>query len=164
VDILERLTEGAEKVAREAEKVFEQSRRKVEGFQTERQMDATARRLGYLEYETHRGRLSDPAKREELLAELGRLEEEQKAREEARAQQQAARDAQEQQQAASGQGKDASGEMAEVRRVQEAAAAAGVAPEPVTGTARPSDLDDSTLDGAEAEERRMYSEEERDGA
>jgi hypothetical protein len=85
VDILDRLTEGAEKVAKEAEKVFEQGKRKVGELQTERQMDVVARRLGYLEYETHRGRVSDPAKRDELLAELARLEEEQKTREEAAA-------------------------------------------------------------------------------
>lgn len=71
---LDRLTGGAEKVAKEAEKVFEQGKTKVEELQLERQMDVAARKLGYLALDEHRGRGADPARRAELLEEIAGLE------------------------------------------------------------------------------------------
>jgi hypothetical protein len=113
VGILDKLTEGAEKIAHEAEKVYEQGKTKVEELQLERQMDVAARKLGYLEYNVYRGLAGDPAKKEELLAELARVDgqiREMKA-------------------ATAASEREAGGEMAEVRRVEDAAAATGMAPQ-----------------------------------
>jgi hypothetical protein len=118
--LLDRLTGGAEKVAREAEKVFEQGKTKVEELQLERQMDTAARKLGYLEFDVHRGKAADPARKEELLKEISELEEQLGQMKQAAAQDE--------------RNAPMSGEMGEVQRVQEAAAAAGVAPNPVTQT------------------------------
>ena len=47
---LDRLSEGAEKVAKQAEKALEQGKTKVEELQLERQMDGLAKKIGYMEY------------------------------------------------------------------------------------------------------------------
>ena len=72
--ILDRLTEGAEKVAKQAEKALEQGKTKVEGLQFERQMDGLAKKLGYLELDAFRGREVDAAARQSYLDELAGLE------------------------------------------------------------------------------------------
>lgn len=72
--LLEELSGGAEKVAKEAEKAFGQVKVKVEQLQVERQMDVVARKLGYMALDEYRGRPADPAERQRLLEELGRLE------------------------------------------------------------------------------------------
>jgi hypothetical protein len=71
---LDRLTEGAEKVAKQAEKALEQGKTKVEELQLERQMDGVAKKLGYLEFDASRGRAADPAVRQSYLDELAALE------------------------------------------------------------------------------------------
>lgn len=73
--LLDKLTQGAERVAREAEKAFEQGRTKIDELQLERQMDLAARKLGYLEFDLFRGRSVDEGARAALLSELARLEE-----------------------------------------------------------------------------------------
>lgn len=72
--ILDRLSEGAEKVAKQAEKALEQGKTKVEGLQFERQMDGLAKKLGYLELDAFRGRQVDAAARQSYLDELVTLE------------------------------------------------------------------------------------------
>ncbi|MHB0980022.1 MAG: hypothetical protein ACYC5Q_08150 [Thermoleophilia bacterium] len=73
--ILDRLTEGAEKVAKQAEKALEQGKTKVEELQLERQMDGVAKKLGFLEFDAFRGREVDAAVRQSYLDELAGLEE-----------------------------------------------------------------------------------------
>lgn len=73
--ILDRLSEGAEKVAKQAEKALEQGKTKVEELQLERQMDGVAKKLGYLEFDASRGRDVDAAVRQSYLDELAGLEE-----------------------------------------------------------------------------------------
>ncbi|MHB1343340.1 MAG: hypothetical protein ACYCX3_03155 [Thermoleophilia bacterium] len=73
--ILDKLTEGAQKVAEQAEKALEQGKTKVEELQLERQMDGVAKKLGYLEFDAYRGRPVDAAVRRSYLDELAGLEE-----------------------------------------------------------------------------------------
>jgi len=73
--ILDKLSEGAQKVAEQAEKALEQGKTKVEELQLERQMDGVARKLGYLEFDASRGRPVDAAVRRSYLDELAGLEE-----------------------------------------------------------------------------------------
>ena len=75
MSLLEQLSEGVEKVAKEVEKVFDQGKDKVDQLQLERQMDTAARKLGYLEFDRSRGRAADDAVRDGLLADLARMEE-----------------------------------------------------------------------------------------
>ena len=72
---LDKITEGAEKVAKQAEKALEQGKTKVEELQLERQMDGLAKKLGYLEYDGFRGREVDAAVRQSYLDEMVGLEE-----------------------------------------------------------------------------------------
>ena len=72
--LLEQLSEGVEKVAKEVEKVFDQGKHKVDQLQLERQMDTAARKLGYLEFDRSRGRAADDEVRAGLLADLARME------------------------------------------------------------------------------------------
>jgi hypothetical protein len=74
--LLDKLSEGVDKVAKEAEKAIGQGKQKVDQLQLERQMDTAARKLGYLEFDRSRGRAADDAVRESLLADLARLEDE----------------------------------------------------------------------------------------
>jgi hypothetical protein len=68
------LSEGVATVAREVQKVIEQGKGKVEELQLERQMDAAARKLGYLELDRSRGRAADESVRQDLLQRLATLE------------------------------------------------------------------------------------------
>ncbi len=72
--IMDRLSEGAEKVAKQAEKALEQGKTKVEELQFERQMDGLAKKLGYLELDAFRSREVDAAARQAYLDELVALE------------------------------------------------------------------------------------------
>jgi hypothetical protein len=72
---LDRLSEGAEKVAKQAEKALEQGKTKVEELQLERQMDGLAKKIGYMEYDGFRGRAVDSAIRQSYLDEMVGLEE-----------------------------------------------------------------------------------------
>jgi len=71
----DKLTVGAEKVAKQAEKALEQGKTKVEELQLERQMDGLAKKLGYMEYDVSRGREVDAAIRQSYLDEIAGLEE-----------------------------------------------------------------------------------------
>lgn len=70
----EKLSEGAEKVAKGAEKAFDQVKTKIEELQLERQMDGLARKLGYIEYDGFKGRSVDAAVRQSYLDEMSGLE------------------------------------------------------------------------------------------
>ncbi|MHB9148979.1 MAG: hypothetical protein ACYC33_02660 [Thermoleophilia bacterium] len=72
---LDRLSEGAEKVAKQAEKALEQGKTKVEELQLERQMDGLAKKIGYMEFDAFRGRTVDSAIRQSYLDEMIGLEE-----------------------------------------------------------------------------------------
>lgn len=72
--IMDQLREGVDTVAREAQKAIEQGKGKVEELQLERQMDAAARKLGYLELDRSRGRAADETVRQDLLQQLATLE------------------------------------------------------------------------------------------
>lgn len=74
--LMDQLTEGVAVVAREAQKVIEQGKVKVEELQVERRMDVAARKLGYLELDRSRGRAADDSAREDLLQQLAALEDE----------------------------------------------------------------------------------------
>lgn len=72
---LDRLSEGAEKVAKQAEKAIEQGKTKVEELQLERQMDGLAKKIGFMEFDASRGRYVDSAIRQSYLDEMLGLEE-----------------------------------------------------------------------------------------
>ena len=72
--LMDKLTEGAERAAREAEKAFDKGKTKVGELQTEMQMDGLARKLGYLVFDFYRGRQVDQAYRQKILDDMSRLE------------------------------------------------------------------------------------------
>ena len=72
--LMDKLTEGAERAAREAEKAFDKGKSKVGELQTEMQMDGLARKLGYLVFDFYRGREVDQAYRQKILDDMSRLE------------------------------------------------------------------------------------------
>jgi hypothetical protein len=72
--LMDKLTEGAERAAREAEKAFDKGKSKVGELQTEMQMDGLARKLGYLVFDFYRGRQVDQALRQRILDDMSRLE------------------------------------------------------------------------------------------
>lgn len=72
--LMDKLTEGAERAAREAEKAFDKGKTKVGELQTEMQMDGLARKLGYLVFDFYRGRQVDQAYRQKILDDMSGLE------------------------------------------------------------------------------------------
>ena len=72
--LMDRLADGAERAAREAEKAFDKGKTKVGELQVEMQMDQLARKLGYLVFDFYRGRQVDQAVRQKILDDLSRLE------------------------------------------------------------------------------------------
>ncbi len=92
--IMDKLTAGAERAAKEAEKAFEKGKTKVGELQIEMQMDGLAKKLGYLVFDFYRGREVDQAVRQRILDDLSRLEDQLlQARAEAAARAQGARGA-----------------------------------------------------------------------
>ena len=71
---MDKLADGAERAAKEAEKVFDKGKTKVGELQVEMQMDQLARKLGYLVFDFYRGRQVDQAVRQKILDDLSRLE------------------------------------------------------------------------------------------
>lgn len=71
----DKLNRTADKVAKQTGKAVEQGRGKLEEVQVERQMDAAARKVGYMAYDSFQGREVDAQEREQLLAEIASLEE-----------------------------------------------------------------------------------------
>lgn len=74
MSFLDKLTSGAERAAKEAEKAFDKGKAKVGELQTEMQLDGLAKKLGYLVFDFYRGREVDQAQRQKLLDEMSRLE------------------------------------------------------------------------------------------
>ena len=72
--LMDRLAEGAERAAKEAEKAFDKGKTKVGELQVEMQMDGLARKLGYLVFDFYRGRQVDQEYRQTILDEMSRLE------------------------------------------------------------------------------------------
>ncbi|HLC21483.1 MAG TPA: hypothetical protein VJM10_05180 [Candidatus Methylomirabilis sp.] len=72
--LLDKLTAGAERAAKEAEKAFDKGKAKVGELQIEMQMDGAAKKLGYLVFDFYRGRQTDQAQRQKLLDDLSRME------------------------------------------------------------------------------------------
>lgn|GEM_PF-1530712 len=82
--LMDELGEGVATIAREVQKAIEQGKGKVEELQIERQMDAAARKLGYLEFDRSRGRAADETVRQDLIQQLVTLEEKLEAAKNAR--------------------------------------------------------------------------------
>lgn len=76
MSLTDKLSDGLETIAQQAQKALEQGKVRVEQLQVERRMDTVARRLGYMEFDAHRGRSVDQKAKDELLEELVELEEE----------------------------------------------------------------------------------------
>ena len=74
MSLLDKLTAGAERAAKEAEKAFDKGKGKVEELQVEMQLDRSAKKLGYVVFDFYRGREVDQAERQSLLDEMSRLE------------------------------------------------------------------------------------------
>lgn len=74
MSLIEKLTAGAERAAKEAEKAFDKGKSKVGELQIELQMDSAAKKLGYLVFDFYRGREVDQAQRQKLLDDLSRME------------------------------------------------------------------------------------------
>jgi len=72
--LMDKLAEGAERAAKEAEKAFDKGKTKVGELQVEMQMDGLAKKLGYLVFDFYRGRQVDQALRQKILDDLSRLE------------------------------------------------------------------------------------------
>ena len=72
--LLDKLTAGAERAAKEAEKAFDKGKTKVGELQIEMQLDGSAKKLGYIVFDFYRGRQVDQEKRQNLLDEMSRLE------------------------------------------------------------------------------------------
>jgi len=71
---MDKLTAGAERAAKEAEKAFDKGKAKVGELQIEMQMDGLAKKLGYFVFDFYRGREVDQALRQKILDDLSRLE------------------------------------------------------------------------------------------
>lgn len=74
MSFMDKLTAGAERAAKEAEKAFDKGKAKVEELQIEMQMDGLAKKLGYIVFDFYRGREVDQAQRQKILDDLSRLE------------------------------------------------------------------------------------------
>ncbi len=72
--LMDKLAEGAERAAKEAEKAFDKGKTKVGELQVEMQMDGLAKKLGYLVFDFYRGRQVDQAHRQRILDDMSRLE------------------------------------------------------------------------------------------
>jgi hypothetical protein len=72
--LLDKLSAGAERAAKEAEKAFDKGKAKVGELQVEMQLDSAAKKLGYIVFDFYRGREVDQNKRQNLLDEMSRLE------------------------------------------------------------------------------------------
>lgn len=71
----DKLNQTADKVVKGTGKAVSQGRTKMEEIQLERQMDATARKLGYMAYDEFKGQMLDEKAQQTLLNELATLEE-----------------------------------------------------------------------------------------
>lgn len=72
--IIEKVSAGAERAAKEAEKAIDRGKAKVGELQIEMKMDRQAKRLGYLVYDFSRGREVDQDERQKILDDMAGLE------------------------------------------------------------------------------------------
>lgn len=72
----DKITAGAERVAKEAEKTFDKGKMKAEELQIKLEMDSTAKKLGYLVFDFSRGREVDQAVRQQYLDDMAKMEDE----------------------------------------------------------------------------------------
>ena len=73
--LAEKVNAGAKRVATEAGKALDKGKGKSTELQLERRMDGSAKKLGYLVFDAHRGRPVDDQARQQLLDDLVGLEE-----------------------------------------------------------------------------------------
>jgi hypothetical protein len=71
---MDKIGAGLEQAAREIELAFDKGKGKVSELQIEMQLDALAKKLGYLVFDFYRGRPVDQAVRQKVLDDLSRLE------------------------------------------------------------------------------------------
>jgi len=71
---MDKLSAGAERAVKEAERAIDKGKTKAGELQLEFQMDGYAKKLGYLVFDFYRGRDVDQAERQKYLDELSRLE------------------------------------------------------------------------------------------
>jgi hypothetical protein len=132
--LTDRLSDGLETIAQQAQKALEQGRVRVEQLQVERQMDAVARRLGYLEFDAAQGRTVDEEAKGRLLRELAELEQELHSSMQPASAEAAGTAPSEETPASEGGAPPTAAtaspgtDMAEAERIAQAAAAAGVQP------------------------------------
>ncbi len=74
--LLDKVNAGAERAAMEAWKAFDKGKAKASELQLEMRMDSAAKKLGYLVFDEHRGRVVDDRTRERLLDSLVSLDDE----------------------------------------------------------------------------------------
>ncbi len=72
--LMDKLSAGAERAVKEAERAIDKGKAKAGELQLEFQMDGYAKKLGYLVFDFYRGRDVDQAERQKYLDELSRLE------------------------------------------------------------------------------------------
>jgi hypothetical protein len=73
--LADKVNAGAKRAATEAGKALDKGKGKGTELQLERRMDGAAKKLGYLVFDAHRGRPIDDQARQQLLDDLGDLEE-----------------------------------------------------------------------------------------
>ncbi len=74
MELKETMSKSAKKVREEAGKAYDFSKNKAEQIQAEMKMDGLAKKLGYMTFDTHRGREVDEEVRTKLLAEFTGVE------------------------------------------------------------------------------------------
>ena len=73
--LADKVKAGAKRAATEVGKALDKGKGKSTELQLERRMDGAAKKLGYLVFDAHRGRPIDDEARQQLLDDLGDLEE-----------------------------------------------------------------------------------------
>ncbi len=72
--LMDKVTQGLERAAQEADKVFDKGKSKVGELQLEMQMDGLAKKLGYMVFDFYRGREIDQAQRQKYLDDMSSIE------------------------------------------------------------------------------------------
>ncbi len=74
MSFMDKVSAGAERAVKEAERAIDKGKSKVTELQVEMQMDNQAKKLGYIVFDFYRGREVDQAQRQKYLDEMSRLE------------------------------------------------------------------------------------------
>jgi hypothetical protein len=74
MSFVDKLAAGAERAAKEAEKVFDKGQAKAGEMRIRMKMDGVAKKLGYLVLDSHQGREVDESARQALIGSLVGLE------------------------------------------------------------------------------------------